>query len=331
MRSASALRPQTHSFNPQAYAEYLQADHFWKERTASGLARAVEHLKRAIAWEPDYAEAYAQLADCYVVMPMISSVPKEFAHTQARQAAERAIALDNSSAEAHLATAEIRLYDDWNFREAEREFKRALELNPKYALAYQWYAEYLSLMSRHGEAIARIQTAQQLDPTSMIVYHQAGQILQSARRYDEALQQYQKALQIQPDFAPTYSAISILYRRERNYPANLEAQREAVRYWEPESSAAAGLKAIADAYSSSGERGFLRATVEFEKKHQGRLYHRAWNYALLGDREQALYPLQQSFEAREIDILGIRNDPEFDSIRSDARFQAIVQRIGFPT
>jgi len=153
MLSASALKPRAHALNPQAYDEYLRADLLWKERTASGLAQAVEHLNLAIARDPGYAEACAQLADCYVVMPMISSVPKEFAHPQARQAAEKAIALDDSSAEAHLAMAEIRLYDEWNFREAEREFKRAKQLNPKYALAHQWYAEFLSLMSRHEEAI----------------------------------------------------------------------------------------------------------------------------------------------------------------------------------
>ncbi len=315
--------------DPQAYEEYLQAHHYWKERTAEAIGKAVEHFSRAIERDPDYAEAYAGLANCYVVLPMLSTVPRENAHLKARQAAEKAIALDDSLAGAHLAVAEVRLYDDWDFPGAEKEFKRTLELNPNYAQGHQWYAEFLSLMSRHSEAIAEIQTAQQLDPMSMIIYHQAGQIYRGARRYEEASEQYRKALQIQPGFGPTYSALAILYRRQRNYPANLDAQKQANSYWDPGGTVLQDLNMVAKAYSESGERGYGLAMVEFEKKHPGPICYRAWNYALLGDNEPALYWLHKSFEARELEILGLQNDPEFDSLRPDPRFQAIAKAIGF--
>jgi tetratricopeptide (TPR) repeat protein len=115
--------------------------------------------------------------------------------------------------------AEVRLYLDWDFPDAEKEFKRALDLDPNDAQAHQWYAEFLSLMGRHSEARAEIETAQRLAPLSMIIYHQAGQIFQAARQYDKTLEQYGRALQIQPGFGPTYSAMAIAYRRQGNYLA----------------------------------------------------------------------------------------------------------------
>src|SRR5258708_33577743 len=174
------------STDPQAYEEYLQGRHFWRERTAEALAKAVEHFDRAIDHDPNYAEAYAGLANLYVVSPMLSTVPRENAYLKARQAAAKAMQLDDSLAEAHLAAADVSLYSDWNFPIAARECKRTLDLDPDYAQAHQWYAEFLSLMGRHSEAIAEIQTAERLDPLSMIIYHQAGQVFQDARQYDRA-------------------------------------------------------------------------------------------------------------------------------------------------
>jgi DNA-binding winged helix-turn-helix (wHTH) protein/Tfp pilus assembly protein PilF len=332
---ASPTRDSAHSatprsVDPQAYEEYLQGRRYWRERTSAALAQAVDHFGRAIDRDPNYAAAYAALANCYVVYPMLSTVPKESAYVKARQAAGKALKLDDSLAEAHLAVAEISLYSDWDFPAAEKEFKRALELDSSNAQAHQWYAEFLSLMGRHAEAIAEIQTAEQLDPLAMIIYHQAGQVFQAAHQYDKALEQYRRALQIQPGFGPTYSAMAIAYRRQGHYQASLEASRQADLYWNPGGTSMPDLEKVARAYSKSGKRGFLIATLEFEKKHPGPTYYAAWDYAQLGDNEQALQWLQKSFQAREIDILGVRNDPEFDSLRGDPRFQKLVQAIGLP-
>ena len=320
------------SVNPQAYDEYLQGRQYFKERKSESLAKAVDHFNLAIERDPNFAEAYAGLADCYIVMPMLSSVSQESTYPKARQAAERAISLNGSLADAHLAVAEIRLYLDWDFAGAEKEFKRAIELDSRYAQAYQWYAEFLSLMGRHTEALEEIQTALKLDPSSMMIHHQAGQILQAARRYAEALEQYRQALQIQAGFAPTYSAIGFAYRRQGRFVESREAQRQTIPYWDPAGAGTSYFDSIAKAYSQEGPRGFYRATLEVHKKFplQTHAYYYAWDYALLGDKDQALQWLKKSFEAREGEILGLQNDPELDSLRSDVRFQELVKKIGIP-
>src|SRR5258708_24857043 len=164
---------------------------------------------------------------------MVSTVPVDDPYVKARQAAAKALALDDSVAEAHLAAAEINLYVDWDFPSAGKEFRRALELEPDGAQAHQWYAEFLSLMGRHQEAIAQIRAAQHLDPSSMIIHHQAGQVFQEARMYSDALAEYRRALMIQPGFGPTYSMIALAYRRLQRYPECLEADPHAQPFADP--------------------------------------------------------------------------------------------------
>lgn len=329
--------PKTHpadgvrrSINPRAHDEYLQARSYWKQRTGEALTKAIDHYNSAIELDPDYAEAYAGLAHCYIVLPMLTVVPSDDAYPKARRAAEKAIALDDSVAAAHLAIAEIKLYSDWNFPAAEREFRRTLELDPNDAQAHQWYAEYLSLMGRQAEAIAEIHNAERLDPSSMIIHHQAGQIYQAARMYPEALLEYRRALMIQPGFGPTYSTIALAYRRQGRYAECLEAERQANLYWDPGGTAIRDLDRVADAYRKQGKMGFLRAALEVHKKHPGFAYYFAHDYALLGENDDALRWLQKALDTRQSVILNLRNDPEFDRLRSDPRFQEIAQKVGLP-
>lgn len=329
--SAAALpsgRPASRSVDPRAHDEYLQARNFWKQRTAESLAQAADHFNLAIELDPGYAEAYAGLANCYIVTPMLSIVPSNDTYAKARQAAEKALALDGSVAEAHLAEAEVRLYSDWNYSGAEAEFRRALELDPNDAQAHQWYAEFLSLMGRHQEAISEIHTSQHLDPLSMIIHHQAGQIYQNARMYGEALFEYRKTLMIQPGFGPTYSALALVYRRQGRYRESLEAQREANRYWDPGGTAIADLKQVENGYATGGKMGYLRAALEFRKKHPGSIYDAAFDYALLGEDEQALQQLQKALEARQPQVINLLNDPEFDHLKGNPRFQEIARKAG---
>ena len=329
--SSAALRSGRHSIDPRARDEYLQARSYWKLRTAEALTKAVDHFNIAIEIDPNYAEAYAGLANCYVVLPMLTTVSSEDTTHKAQQAADKAIAIDNSVAQAHLARGEILLYSDWKFTEAEKEFRTALSLDSEDPQIHQWYAEFLSLMGRHSEAISEIQAAAHLDPSSMIVHHQAGQIYQSARMYREALQEYRRALMIQPGFGPTYSSIALAYRRLDQYADALEAERQANAYWEPGGTASKDLQAVVTAYRTGGKRGFLQATLEFNKKHPGFAYYFAFDYALLGDNDRALQWLQKALDAHQALLLNMQNDPELDSLRGDPRFQAIVAKIGFPS
>jgi tetratricopeptide (TPR) repeat protein len=232
--------------------------------------------------------------------------------------------------QAHLAAGEIRLYSDWNFPAAEREFRRSIELDSNDAQAHQWYAEFLSLMGRHLEAIAQIETAQHLDPSSMIIHHQAGQIFQAARMYPEALREYQRALMIQPGFGPTYSVVALAYLRQGRYAECLDADRQANLYWDPGGTATKDLQHVADAYRAGGKQAYLRARLEFSKKHPPRLYYFAHAYALLGENYQALQWLQKALDAHQPEILNLQNDPEFDHLRSDPRFQEIAKKVGLP-
>jgi len=326
-KSQSSGRGLRRAIDPRAYEEYLLARNFWKQRTAEALTKAVDHFNLAIERDPEYAEAYAGLANCYVVMPMLSTVPTNDSYLKARQAAEKALALDDSVAEGHLAAAELKLYSDWNFAGAEIDFRRALELDPNDAQAHQWYAEFLSMMGRHQEAIAEIHTAQRLEPLSMIIHHQAGQIYQNARMYPEAFLEYRKTLMIQPGFGPTYAAMMLAFRRQGRYQECVEALRQANRYWDPGETSSQDLKRLADA-STRGKQAYLRTALEFNKKHPSTAYNAAFDYALLGEREQAFQQLQKSLEARELQIINLLNDPEFDSLKGDPRFQEIAKKIG---
>jgi len=316
--------------NPKAYEEYQEARRYWRQRTSDTLAKAIEHYQQAIAFDPAYADAFAGLANCYVVMPMLSNISQETTYPKAIQAAETAIRLDDSVAEAHLAIAEVRFYSEWNFLSAEREFKRTLELDPNSAQAHQWYAEFLSLMGRHNEAIAEIERAKQLDPTAMIIYHQAGQIRQAARQYEAALNEYHFALQIQPDFGPTYSAMELAYFRLHRFDDAVKAMTLADRYWNQDGSGSDDQRKMLDAYARSGPRGFVEAKLEYEKRHPVPVYLQARNYAFLGKKEDALRCLKASLAKREFQFLGAQTDSEFDFLRDDPRFQEMVTRAGLP-
>jgi YD repeat-containing protein len=330
--ASASIEPQpsargTRRMDPRAHEEYLLARSFWKQRTAEALTHAVEHFNLAIEHDPNYAEAYAGLANCYVVMPMLSTLPTDDSYLKARQAAEKALALNDSVAEGHLAAAELKLYSDRNFTGAETEFRRALELDSNDAQAHQWYAEFLSLMGRHQEALAEIHMAQHLDPLSMIIHHQAGQVYQNARMYPEALLEYRKTLMIQPGFGPTYAAMMLAFRRQGRYQESVEAQRQANRYWDPGETSSEDLKRLADA-SVRGKQAYLRAALEFNKKHPSTAYNAAFDYALLDENEKALQWLQTSLAAREPQIINLLNDPEFDRLKANPRVQEIARKVG---
>ena len=316
------------SIDPRAHDEYLQARSYWKQRTAEALSKAVDHYNVAIELDPDYAEAYAGLANTYIVLPMLSTVPLDDPYVKARLAAEKALTLDDSLAEAHLASAEINFYVDWNCPAAEKEFRRAVELDNNDAQAHQWYAEFLSLMGHHQEAIAQIQAAEHLDPSSMIIHHQAGQIFQGARMYSDALQEYRHALMIQPGFGPTYSSIALAYRRLGRYAECVEAQRQANLYWNPAGPAAEDLRRVLYAYHTGGKPAYLRSALEFDKARRTPPYQMALDYALLRENDQAFMWLQKTLDAHHPDILNLQNDPEFDHLRIDPRFQNIAKKVG---
>jgi len=318
------------SLNPQAFEDYLQGRHYWALRTSQSLTTAIDYFSRAIQQDPNDARGYAGLAQCYIVLPMLAKTSQTEAYQKARDAAIKALALDDSLAEAHLAIAEVKLYGDWDFAGAENEFKKTLNLNPNYSTGHQWYGEFLSLMARHPEAIRELQIAVALDPLSPVVHLQFGNTLQQARQYDQALDQYQEALKIDPKFSLPFHAMHWAYRRQGKFAESIEPLRAALQSWDAKNDWIALVDQLPAAYSNGGRTGYLRQCIKIHERSERPWFYLARDYADLGNRDAALAALNKSYENRHLEVLWLLVDPELDPLRSDPRFQELLGKIGFP-
>jgi len=324
----------TRSVNPRAFENYLQGRQYWSLRTTDSLNKAVEYFHRAIEDDPGDARSYAGLAHCYIVMPMLTGLPQSVAFENARDASAKALALDDALPEAHLASAEVLLYRDWKFAEAEKEFARTLQLNPNYSTAHQWFAEYLSLMGHHDQAIEQARQAITLDPLSPIVHHQAANVLRDAGRYEEAIAEYDAALKISPSFQISNIERVRVFILEHNYPAAIDQIRSviggyaaALQYDPAMVGAVEGLPA---AYKADGEKGFNRQCTKIDHYLTRPHYYLARDYARLGDHETSLAELSHAYQNHDLEILWILTDPDMDSLRLDPRFHQLIKEIGFP-
>ena len=319
------------ALNPEAFQDYLQGRHYWALRTSQSLTTAIDYFSRAIQEDPNDARSYAGLAQCYIVLPMVAKTSQSEAYQKsARDAAVKALALDDSLSEAHLAIAEVKLYGDWDFAGAENEFKKTLDLNPNYSTGHQWYGEFLSLMARHQEAIRELQIAVALDPLSPVVHLQFGNTLQQARQYDQALDQYHEALKIDPKFSLPFHAMHWAYRRQGKFAESIEPLRAALQSWDAKNDWIALVDQLPAAYSKGGRTGYLRQCVKIHERSNRPWYYLALDYADLGDREAALAELNKSYENRQLEMLYLLVDPELDALRSDPRFQELIRKVGFP-
>lgn len=242
--------------NPQAFQDYLQGRQYWAMRTEESLRKAIDYFNRAIQEDPGEARNYAGLAQCYIVLPMLTQAQMAETERMAREAAQKALSMDDSLAEAHLAIAEIEFYQDWNFLGAEKEFRRTLELNPNYATGHQWYAEFLSVFGRHEEATREIEITLALDPLSAIVHHQAGQTFQQARQYDRAIREYQRAVNLNPNLYVSYEALYWAYRRRGKFEQAIQAMQGALPYWHSNRDMEVVIGQLADAYARGGKKAF---------------------------------------------------------------------------
>jgi TolB-like protein/DNA-binding winged helix-turn-helix (wHTH) protein/Flp pilus assembly protein TadD len=310
--------------NPEAHQAYLLARYRWYTRRDTELLLAIADFRRAISLEPGYALAYAGLADVYLVLPLLTPTTQEEAYPKAKQAAEQALALDPAAAEAHNSSAYVKMYLNWDFAAAEQGFRRAIELKPGYATAHQWYSELLAFLGRHTEAIAEIRKALELDPLSAVMHHQAGQTYQQARQYDQAIVEYRNAVALLPEFVAPKMFMSFAFRRSGKLTDAAEAMNAA---FPQEGQWTSDL-------ASAARRADLAAYVRKEQEIAGRLARPAYYYALyeaaLGNDAGAFRWLDEAYKRRDECILYLKVDPEWDRLRSDPRFKALVEKVGLP-
>ena len=313
-----------HTENLEAYRLYLSGRFHLSKRTPPDLRKSIEYFEQAIALDPNYALAFAGLADAYSLLANAGSPPREMMPL-AREAALKALLLDESLAEAHAALGQIIIYYDYDFAGAERQHRRAIELNPNYATAHQWYSELLTGLGRHEEALAEMRRALEIDPFSLIINRQYGVSLLFARKYDEAVAQLKKTLELDGNFALAHSSISMAYRVTGDYAGCIE---ELAKFQElnGEHGIAAMMR---ESFAGGGWQGFLRAMTGTRRPANLTPYNAATFYAELGEKDKAFAELDKSFENREslLTLLGV--DPRFDSLRDDARFIDLMRRMNF--
>jgi tetratricopeptide (TPR) repeat protein len=314
--------------NPEAHQLYLKGRYLWNRRIGATLQRAAEYFEQAIEKDPSYALAWTGLADCYAVYSFYGVLPSREAAPKAKEAANKALALDDTLAESHASLAFVKRYYDWDFPGAEREFKRAIELNPNYATAHYWYSNHLDAMGRLDEAIAEAKRAQDADPLSLIATTSVGQAFYFARRYDQAIEQFQKAFEMDPNFPAAHWLVAMAYEQVGRHEEAIAEGRKAVSL----SGGAGALSALGHAYAVSGQRAdALKVLVELKdlsKRRYVATFDVALIYIGLGDKAQTLEWLQAAYEDRPLRFVWIKVDPRFDSLRAEPRFQDLLRRMG---
>jgi len=315
--------------NPDAYEAYLKGRYFWNKRTADGLKKAKEYFDEAVAKAPDYAQAYSGLADTYALLGdwEYGVLPSKEALPLAKAAAIKAIDLDSTLGEAHTSLAFALSSFDWDWASAEKEFRRALDLNPGYATAHHWYAWQLSIVGRHVEAIAEMKEAKSLDPLSLIINAELAELLLIAHVYDESVQQSRQTIDMDPDFALAHNQLAEAYLQEQRHDDAITEFQKAVRLSGGSPICTANL---ARAYALSGRRADAEQLLASLKTRSNPAYSNAAEIALvysaLGDKAQAMAWLERGYTERFNPSVLLR--PGFDSLRADPRFRNLISRVG---
>ncbi|HEU4509774.1 MAG TPA: protein kinase [Pyrinomonadaceae bacterium] len=314
----------------EAYELYLKGRYHWNKRSPEGLKKSIEYFTQATAIDPNYALAYTGLADAYAVLPNFDrKVSRRDVIPRAKDAALKAVALDHDLAEAHTSLAVIFRKFDFDWAGAERHLQRAIELNPNYPTAHQWYGELLIHQGRFDEGLAEVRRALELDPLSLITNLVLGMGLNSARRYDEAIAQLQKTLELDPNFADANGFLAQSFAHKGMYA---EAVAANARQMALEGAPPAVIEAAKNAFAKSGWQGYLRfllKTLE-SRENPARLEAIAILYGQLGEKDKAFEWLEKAYNERADGLALLKVDPWYDPLRSDPRFTDLLRRVGFP-
>jgi serine/threonine-protein kinase len=315
--------------NAEVYQLYLKGRYFWNKRTAEGLKKGIEYFEQAIATDPTYALAYAGLADCYAVLSYYSGIPPKQSFPRAKAAAMKVLEIEEALAEAHTSLGYVKAVYDWDWLGAERDFKRAIELNPSYSTAHHWYGLYLTMLGRFDEATAELKRAQELDPLSLIIQGNAAYPFYSSRQYDRAIEQYRRTLELDPDFGEAHFGLGMSYEQQGRYEEAIAEFKQAISLSPNDFDY---LTALGHTYAASGRRSEAQKILEELKELSKQRYVSAYNMAVihagLGQKDQAFAWLEKAYEEHSSWMWVIKVEPRLDNLRPDPRFAALVRRVG---
>jgi TolB-like protein/Tfp pilus assembly protein PilF len=315
----------------EAYRLYLKGLHQLNRWTEDGFYKAIEHFQQAVEKDPSYALAHAALAHVYVLLGWNSYLPPKDAFPKGKMAAMEALRLDPDLGEGYTPLAAALCFYDWQWQEAQIEFKRSLALNPAYPTANHWYAEYLMTMGRHVEGIARMKNSEELDPFSLIISVAIGWAFYMARQYDDAIDQLRRTNELEPNFAVTHWVLGLLLRRMGRYEMAITEGEKGVKLsgGSPLMSAA-----LAQTFGTAGRRSqaveILDELTRLTKQKYVAPYFFAGIYAGLREDEHAIEYLEKSYDEHSHWLVYLHIDPSMDTLRSNPRFQCLLRRIGLP-
>jgi len=311
--------------NTEADQLYLRGRFFWNKRTPKDVEASIYYFQQSIAADPSYARAYSGLADSYLTLALFEGgSPAHETMPKARDAALRALVVDDRLGEAHATLGIILNLYDYDFAGSERELKRALELEPNYATAHVRYSLLLTTLGRHEESLLKIRRALEIEPLSVFVNRGYGDRLIDARKYDEAVVQLRKTLDLDTNYPLAHSSLAWVYQVQGNYAESVEEVAKMYDLTERKEYATLAR----ESYMRDGWQGYLRAMTE--RQPDLRAYTMATHYAALGEKEMAFTELNRAYENRESNISRLKVDPRLDPLRGDLRFQELMRKVGFP-
>jgi tetratricopeptide (TPR) repeat protein len=319
----------SYTANPEAYQDYLKGRYWWNKRTEEGFNNGIDFFQRAIEKDPTYALAYSGLADCYSFLAIYGIVPPKEDFPKAKEAAAKALEIDNTLAEAHTSLGIIKAFYDWDLTGAEGEYQRAIVLNPSYATAHQYYSITLWLTGRLEEANAEAKRALELDPLSLVINWNLGDVFYHERQYDQAIAQERKTLELDPNFYLAHTTLGLAYFQKSMDKEGVTELERAVATSPP--SYTRGIMELAFAYAVAGRRAeaqkLLDQLKELSKQKYVEPIDLAITYVGLGEKDKGFEWLEKSYEDRDYFLARIKDDPFYAPLRSDPRFADLLRRM----
>jgi TolB-like protein/Flp pilus assembly protein TadD len=316
--------------NPRAHELYLQGQYFNEKTADEGTQKAIVLFQQAIAQQPDHALAYIGLANAYIRLGHTLALPPEKAFPAAKAAALKALEINDNDGEAHMALGQAKFLHDWDFSGAEKEFQRAVALNPSSERTQNAYASFLNAMGRHNEAVAHVRMVLQINPVSLWAIDNLSAQLYWARRYDEAVEQARKSVEMDPNRVAGHLWLGLALEQKHDFPESIARLEKAVELSHDKS----GMAFVAHARALSGDKAGARKILGDLEQRSNREYVSPWWMAMvypdLGDKEKAFFWLEKAYRGREHDLVFSKVWPMFDSLRMDPRYKDLMRRVGLP-